>query len=176
MRKAKVKQLVTNGQGIMLDVGCGAAKSDGWIGMDKRALPGVDLVHDLETFPYPLPDACAHIILASHILEHIKPWFQLDVMDELWRIMKPNGQLCIALPYAGSPGYYQDPTHCCPWNEATPLYYDPDYGLYQIYQPKPWRIIQNDWVITGNMEIRLMKRPLETLITSEVLAGQEQNV
>ena len=172
MRKAKAKTLMVNGQGIMLDIGCGASKSPGWIGMDKRALPGVDLVHDLEVFPYPLPDECAHIILASHILEHIKPWLQLEVMDELWRIMKPDGQLCIALPYAGSPGYYQDPTHCCPWNEATPEYYDPDCMLYHVYQPKPWKIIQNDWVMTGNMEIRLMKRTV-VLPTSQAMLAQE---
>lgn len=126
--------------------------------MDKRAVDGVDLVHDLEIVPYPLPDACCKVILASHILEHIKPWLTLQVMDELWRIMRPEGQLLVALPYAGSFGYYQDPTHCNPWNEATPTYFDPDYPLYQVYEPRPWKILQNDWLSNGNMEIRFAKR------------------
>ena len=35
----------------VLDVGCGTAKVNGAIGIDRINLPGVDVVHDLNKFP-----------------------------------------------------------------------------------------------------------------------------
>ncbi len=101
-------------QGIKLDLGCGENKQEGFVGIDIRKLKGVDIVHDLEKFPYPLPDECASLAIASHLVEHINPHkgVFIDFMNEVWRLLKPNGEFIIGTPYAGSPGYYQDPTHC----------------------------------------------------------------
>jgi SAM-dependent methyltransferase len=147
-------------KGILLDIGCGANKQPGFVGMDRREIPGVDIVHDLETFPYPLEDEACISIVGSHIIEHIKPWLMIDLMDELWRILKPGGRLALAMPYAGSFGYWQDPTHCNGCNEATWDYFDPDKFLYQIYRPQPWTILPGYpvWQATGNMEVVLEKR------------------
>lgn len=151
-------QLLADKKGIKLDIGCGANRQSGWIGIDRRDLPEVDIIHDLEVFPYPLPDDCAHWILASHILEHIKPWLMIDMMNELWRVCMPDGTLFIAMPYAGTARFWQDPTHIHAWNEYTPCYFDPEYkALYQIYEPKPWKIEQNDWTAIGDMNIRFRK-------------------
>ncbi|MGI9298589.1 MAG: class I SAM-dependent methyltransferase [Gammaproteobacteria bacterium] len=175
MRWFKAKKVVDDGNGIMLDIGCGGSKNEGWIGIDKRPLSGVDIIHDLEVFPYPLPDECAHIILASHILEHIKPWLSLDIMNELWRIMKPEGQLYIIVPYAGSHGYYQDPTHCNPWNESTLEYFDPDYPLYGIYLPKPWLIHEREFNPKHNLEVRMLKRALASEATVKIVESGKMN-
>ena len=146
-------------KGIRLDIGCGANKQKGFIGMDKRKLPGVDLVHDLEKFPYPLPNTVCQIIVASHIVEHIKPWLMIDFMNELWRISKVGGQLAIAMPYGVSHGFVQDPTHCNACNETTFQYFCPAYPLYQIYQPKPWAMVKGfpTWQANGNMEVLMEK-------------------
>lgn len=150
-------------QGIRLDVGCGGNKQPGFVGIDYRALPGVDIVHNLEEFPWPLPDRCANLAVASHVVEHIDPHGGtfLKFMDEVWRILKYGGQFMIATPYAGSHGYFQDPTHCNPCNESTWYYFDPlavGGQLYNIYKPKPWKIEVNAWHVNGNMEILLTKR------------------
>lgn len=148
--------------GIKLDIGCGASKQPGFVGMDLRELPGVDIVHDVEVFPWPLPDECCSLAVASHLVEHINPHkgVFLKFMDEVWRVMKKGGQFMIATPYAGSVGYWQDPTHCNPCNEYTWAYFDPEHGsrYYFIYNPKPWKIIVNTWQSNGNMEIVLEKR------------------
>jgi hypothetical protein len=150
-------------QGIRLDIGCGENKQSGFVGMDVRPLPGVGIVHDLEVFPWPLPDGCCLMIVGSHIIEHIKPWLTISLFNELWRVMRPGGQLALATPYAGSPGFWQDPTHCNGFNEATFQYFDPDYPLYQIYKPKPWKLAPGFpvWQVTGNMEILMVKIPEE---------------
>lgn len=155
---------ITQHQGIILDIGCGESKMDlessRVVGMDKRNLPGVDLVHDIEVFPWPLPDACCLTVISSHVLEHIKPWLTIDLFNEVWRIMRPGGQWAISLPYAGSFGFWQDPTHCNGFNEATFQYFDPDYPLWQIYKPSPWKIQKGFpvWQNTGNMEVIMNKR------------------
>lgn len=155
---------ISKHQGIRLDIGCGENKQAGnFIGMDKRDLPGVDIVHDLEKFPYPLPDECCLVIIGSHIIEHISPQKTLQFWDELWRIMKMDGQVAVSAPYGVSPGYVQDPTHCNPINEATFQYFDPRYPLYAIYNPKPWEIGKGFPVyqITGNIECIMRKISIE---------------
>lgn len=133
---------------MKLDIGCGSSEREGFTGMDKRPLPGVEIVHDLEVFPYPLDAGSCVEITASHILEHIKPWHTISVMDELWRILETDGKLSIWLPYAGTPSFWQDPTHCNGFNETTFEYFDPEHLLYTVYKPKPWRI-EPDSLITG---------------------------
>lgn len=155
----EIKKILKEKSGIRLDIGCGENKQEGFVGIDRRALKGVDIVHDLEVFPYPLPDESCLCIVGSHIVEHIKPWLMIEFMDELWRIMKPEGQLALATPFGGSPGYWQDPTHCNGCNQATWQYFDSDYPLYEIYKPKPWRIEKGFpvWQTTGNMEVIMRK-------------------
>lgn len=163
-RSALIKKLLCERSGINLDVGCGSNKQEGFVGLDIRPLPGVEIVHDFEQFPYPLPGECCNSILCSHVVEHVAPhrFGFINFMNELWRISKPGARLMIATPYAGSHGYWQDPTHCNPCNETTFAYFDPSHpsGLFWIYQPKPWRIVTNAWHANGNLEVVLEKLAL----------------
>lgn len=156
------KLLKDKNRGVKIDIGCGANKQEDFIGIDIRPLPGVDIVHDLETFPFPLPSECASLAVSSHVVEHINPHkgIFIDFMNEVWRLLKPRGKFLIATPYAGSTGFFQDPTHVNPCNENTWRYFDPldDSQLWTIYKPKPWKIITNMWQSNGNMEIVLEKR------------------
>lgn len=124
-----------------LDIGCGFSRREGYVGLDKRALDGVEIVHDLEVFPYPIPDNTFTEIRAHHVFEHIKPWFTVDLMNELWRIMKPDGLLRVDVPYGGTNSYRQDPTHCNEFIELTFWYFDPINDMYQIYRPSPWKMV-----------------------------------
>ena len=144
---------------IKLDIACGANKQEGFVGIDIRPLPGVDIVHDLEIFPWPVADNSVSIAIASHLIEHIKPWFSIPFMDEVWRVLATGCTFCAATPYPGSRGFWQDPTHCNGWNEATFQYFDPAYPLYKIYQPKPWKIKTGFpvWQVQGNLEVIMEK-------------------
>lgn len=157
---AKIEKLIKEKGGILLDLGCGENKQRGFLGIDKRSLPGVDLVWNLEVFPYPLPDNCCLSIIGSHIVEHIKPWLMIDFMNELWRIMKPGGQLALVHPYGVNSLFVQDPTHCNACNEATWQYFDPEYPLHKIYSPFPWEIQKGFpvWNVSGIMEVVFRKK------------------
>jgi len=155
-KKSGLRKLLVK-QKLRLDVGCGFNKQKGFTGMDKRKVDGVDIVHDAEVFPWPLPDCSCAVVVMSHLVEHIKPWLQIDLMNECWRVLVPDGLLMIATPYATSFGYYQDPTHISPWNEATPTYFIKDQPLYQIYRPKPWKGEKVSWDKHATLEIALRK-------------------
>jgi hypothetical protein len=124
-----------------------------------RDLPEVDIVHNLEVVPWPLPDECAIRIMASHLIEHINPAGGIHFMNEVWRVAKPGAEFMISVPYGSSPGQLQDPTHCNPSNEATWAYFDPLHAsmLWRIYKPKPWYYKFCAWDPIWNMEVLLIK-------------------
>ena len=144
-------------QKIMLDVGCGFNKQAGYVGLDKRKVDGVDIVHDAEAFPWPLPDSSCAVVVMSHFIEHVKPWKQIDLMNECWRVLDVGGVMMIATPHALSFGYLQDPTHCTPWNEATVEYFVPGHPLYEVYRPKPWTLERRFYDRRANIELALRK-------------------
>ena len=137
--------------------------------MDCRDTGVVDVVWDIETLPWPFVDSCCDKILLSHIIEHVKPWLTVGIMNECWRVIKPDSQLLIATPYAGSQGFWQDPTHTKGWIEATPYYFDPTHisVLWNVYRPRPWRIVRCNWSPYHNMEIVMQPikdRPLDCVM------------
>jgi len=142
---------------LNVDIGCGENVQAGFVGMDKRPLETVDVVHDAEVFPWPFEDGEASVVMMSHFVEHVKPWFQIDLINECWRILEDNGLLLIATPYGGSFRYNQDPTHCSPWNEATVEYFVEGTPLFQVYKPKPWKMEKRTWYVLGDLEVALRK-------------------
>jgi SAM-dependent methyltransferase len=153
--------------GILLDVGCGLDKTPTFVGIDKIAGPGVDIVHDLEVFPWPLDDESCLTVVVRHVVEHIKPWLTLQFFDELWRVLKPRGQIAVMTPYAGSSLYWADPTHCNGFTEKTFWYFDPEIlgGLWRIYKPKPWKIEKGFpmYKQDGVIECLMSKRGLDEI-------------
>lgn len=133
----RVERLLHRKGGVALDIGCGPwkQKGPGWVAVDRRMGPGVDVVHDLWTFPWPFPDDCAYLVLLSHYLEHVPPWLQLPTMAEVWRVAKHGAQVMVAAPYGLDHTYVQDPTHCTPLTERTFNYYDNRSPLWEVYRP-----------------------------------------
>ncbi len=93
----------------LLNLGCGRDIKKGYVNLDKIKLEGVDVVHDLNEFPYPFKDNEFNEIYCKHVLEHIDNL--IKVMDELHRISKPGGKIKIIAPYFSGQGAYNDPTH-----------------------------------------------------------------
>jgi SAM-dependent methyltransferase len=166
--RGDIATLIEEAQGIHLDLGCGANKQPGFVGMDIRPLEGVDIVHDINVHPFPLPDECVTRVMASHLVEHIPPtaingkgtWFPfMAFMDEIWRIGKPGCEFMISAPYWLSPGFAQDPTHCNSINEITFAYFDPLHKsqLWTIYKPKPWYYRFVSFNPNMNIEIMMMR-------------------
>ncbi len=150
-----MRKKINDKQGILLDIGLTDTKQPNFIRMAKDKRLGVDIIHDLEKFPWPVESDSCLIVLAAHIVEHIKPWLTVSWMNELWRVMKKDGQLAISTPYAGSPGWFQDPAHCGHFTELSFHYFDPAFPkLYEVHNPKPWKIEKGNpiWKSGGGLE------------------------
>lgn len=97
------------GAPVILDFGCGLNKAPGSIGVDIAPLPGVDLVHDLGSVPYPLPDDSADEIRLTHVLEHFAD--PLPILQEVWRIARAGAVVRIRTPHYSGLYSWKDPTH-----------------------------------------------------------------
>ena len=94
----------------MLDLGCGPfQKLEGSIGVDINAAAHVDLVHNLDVYPYPFEDNQFKHIEMSHIIEHIQ--HPARAMDEVYRLAQPDATIRIVTPHYTSQLSYGDMTH-----------------------------------------------------------------
>ncbi len=92
-----------------INLGCGTRVLEGWTNVDLVPLPGVDVVHDLDVFPWPFEDERATIVIAFDIFEHVdKP---LEFMNECWRVLQAGGLLMIHTSHWQTENSYTDPTH-----------------------------------------------------------------
>lgn len=100
-----------------LNFGCGRKPLPGWVNLDVVPLPGVDVLHDIFTFPYPFADGTFDYILCSHVLEHVPQMVcgkdgLLQVTEELHRILKAGGVIEVRGPHPRvGIHYFNNPTH-----------------------------------------------------------------
>lgn len=80
-----------------LHLGCGARHIPGFVHVDIRPLPHVDVVSELASLPM-LPDGCAELVYASHVLEHFPRHQTGAVLSEWRRLLAPGGVLRLAVP------------------------------------------------------------------------------
>ena len=88
---------VEEGRMIKINVGCGPFRAEGWINTDLVETDTIkpDVIDsDLSSFD----DEYADQIYLGHILEHIV-WEEVpQFIDEVYRVLKPGGVLCIVGP------------------------------------------------------------------------------
>src|SRR3989344_45923 len=94
---------------IVLVLGAGPKLAAGRINIDILDLPETDIVADLEYgLPF-LPDNCVDEIQSNSFFEHIRNFGFL--MEEMHRVLKPNGLISAFVPHFSNPYYYSDYTH-----------------------------------------------------------------
>ena len=125
---------------MKLDLGCGQNKRADFIGIDFVQCGGVDIVHDLFTFPWPIESGIVEEVHCSHFFEHVPAKIRFKFMDELHRVMKPGAKALFITPYANSLRATQDPSHeWPPISENSYLYFN-----------KKWR--EDNKLTHGNYE------------------------
>jgi predicted SAM-dependent methyltransferase len=114
---------------VKYDLGCGARKQEGHIGVDIADIEGVDIKADLFDFPYTwAEDESASEVYLSHFFEHLDGPQRMKFMGEMQRILVPGGKITIIVPYGWSDRFMQDPTHKFPpLVPASFLYFDANW-------------------------------------------------
>lgn len=124
-----------------LNLGAGKEIEGGFINHDIAALTNIDVVHDLNIYPWPWDDNSIDYILMQDVLEHlddiVKP------MNELFRILKPDCCVKIRVPYWNSWCAYADPTHKRYFHEYTFHFFDVN---------SPW-FMNRDYYTEASFEI-----------------------
>ncbi len=96
--QAKVEEVM-----MKLNLGCYDKIRKGYINLDlEKYCEGIDVIHDLNKFPYPFDDNQFEEIYARCVLEHLCPLIMNKVFDELYRITKNNGRIIIIVPHSSS--------------------------------------------------------------------------
>lgn len=96
-----------------LNLGCGFDKRAGWDNADNFAECAPDLLFDIETTPWPIPDNAYDLILMKHVLEHVGQTFEefAQIIRELYRVIAPGGTIEIHVPHYRHDTWWSDPTH-----------------------------------------------------------------
>jgi SAM-dependent methyltransferase len=87
---------------MKIDIGCGALKRSGIIGIDYVLAPGVDHVLDIERDRLPFDDNSIEYVYSCHCLEHLKD--MNHILSEIGRVCKDDATIEILVPY----GHHSD--------------------------------------------------------------------
>ena len=96
---------------LKIDIGCGPNKQKGHVGLDRIAFRGVDHVLDIGTERWPFADATVEEAYSSHCIEHLDSVERCHFVNELYRVLIPEGKCTLIAPHWGSSRAYGDPTH-----------------------------------------------------------------
>lgn len=157
-KKAIVKRAakIQAPQELKLDLACGATIESGFLGVDRRAMPGVHLLSDLRQATWSFKPADRNMrrpkgfreaggawvleensvdaVRCLHFVEHL--WNTEDrpervrFVNELFRVLKPGGQALIVTPHWCSSRAYGDFTHA----------YPPVGEFWLLYLNREWRV------------------------------------
>lgn len=139
-----------------LDLGCGNKKRPGSVGVDFNDRTAADIVHDLNVFPYPFEDSSFDEIYLDNTLEHLDD--VMRVMEEVYRICKPGGNVKVIVPYFRSLWAFIDPTHKHFFTVESFAYFDPDHIICTRYDYTSARFKTKKIVFNETLENRWTKK------------------
>lgn len=175
-------------QGKHLDIGCGRKPRNPY---QYNQLSGIDIYRhsnlddsidfklaNLSIQPIPFEDQYFDAISAFDVIEHIPRVLPngdngtrfpfLDLMNEIWRVLKFNGMFYAITPAYPRPEAFQDPTHVNIITKNTHEYfcgkcYAKDYGFYGKFE-----VVEVSWVhpTLCSLAEKSTKKTLKSLLKS----------
>lgn len=124
---------------LNINLGCGNKIMENYINIDVVQLPGVDLVISLEDAKLPFQNNSVKTVVCDHILEHIDNF--LFLMEEIYRICKPNAVIHVYVPYYKYEGSFRDPTHKRFFSERSFDYFSP-YSQFNYYSKARFEVLE----------------------------------
>lgn len=151
-KAAIIIQAATAGHRI-LDIGCGANKVAGAVGMDVNPRTAADVVHDLDDLPYPFADDAFDEVIGRHVIEHVQN--PMAVMCELHRITRAGGTVKLLAPHWTNPDFATDLTHRNHLNSYSFRNFLADRAVFDFYTEARFKqracrvTLLNLWKLTG---------------------------
>lgn len=146
---------------VKVELGCGTTKNEGYIGIDRFPLLGVDIVADLDK-GIPLEDNSVDIIFCSHSLEHFDNLS--NIVNEIYRVCKHKAIVNILVPYHMESVNLANFYHKQVFNESTFRFFTNDVktslDIKDYYNPhaSAWGLASSD---NSNSTINLVTLSME---------------
>jgi predicted SAM-dependent methyltransferase len=132
--------------GPKLNLGCGydvRPASAGWVNVDAYNRAPDVLPMDLTETPWKFADDSFDLVYASHVLEHVPLDFRMhasgarrdilfDVMEEVWRVLRPGRPLVMRVPWGGSHPGVIHVQHYRQWRPEWLYYFEPEHGEHAM--------------------------------------------
>jgi len=148
---------------IKLNIGCGRDYRKGWKNVDASREVKADEYYDIRNGIKEEENSCIEIYCSGVLEQILENEKFLFVMNELWRVLDPNGIATIVVPSSRYAIAFRDPFDCRHFIEETWDYIDYNkkyYHLYgSVYGFKPWIVLEKTTNLRGIMTI--VMRPLK---------------
>lgn len=131
-----------------LNIGAGFDIKKDYVNHDIANLQNIDVVHDLNKFPWPWDDNYFEEIIAKDVIEHLNEF--IKTIEEIYRITRIGGVVKIQVPYWNSWAAQADPTHRRGFHEYTFRFFDPNSSFCKerpYYSHARFKIIEEAFVI-----------------------------
>lgn len=135
---------------MKLNLWCWNKPKKGYINLDIVPLKWVDIVHNLETYPYPFKDNELDNIFADNILEHISDLVKF--MEESNRILVNKWTIDIIVPFYTSSWAFADPTHKRFFTYNSFDYFTKDFD-YNFYTNVRFKILDRKIIFTKKLKL-----------------------
>lgn len=106
---------------MKINLGCGPAKIEGYINVDKNPAVGPDVCAHAADYLVGLNSAFVDEIRMSHFLEHVIYDEAVEILGETARALRPGGKVCIWIP---------DFQACCKALGENPKHPEAKTGIY----------------------------------------------
>jgi SAM-dependent methyltransferase len=114
-----------------LNLGCGRDIKKDYINLDSSEMAGVDVVHNIDTYPWPFKDNTFDEVYGRDVIEHVSDLFK--AMGEIRRICKHGAVVRLIVPYWHSSGAFY-PNHHYFFNiDSMKFFTEPDRSYDSHY-------------------------------------------
>lgn len=149
------KKMVNYKDFTKLNIGCGKKKiEDAW-NIDKISSVNPDETYDITCGGFYYDKDSFEEIIADYVLTQFpqaNSYLFLLLMNDLHRILKPNGTLKIKVGNAAYSAAFNDPMDCRFFTKETFDYFNYEHYRYKVfdYGFLPWKIIKIEEISGGN--------------------------
>lgn len=135
-----------------LNLGCGTDIRKGYVNLDIVKLPGVDVVHNLDKFPYPFKDNYFDEIYAgSNILGFVSDFRK--TIEELYRISKSRAKIYIESPLYPSINCFSDPHTKKVFTYNSFVYFEPGHK-FNYYSKAKLKTLKREIILFRNPALK----------------------
>ena len=132
---------------MKLNLGCGFRHEEGFVNIDNREECHPDLLCDLSG-RLPFEDNSIGEIRAFDFLEHLYPDDAIHLIEEIYRVLAPNGKFESLTPSTIGNGAFMDLHHRSFWNRCSWIYFTDDahrelYGTKAKFKGNVQDVITN---------------------------------